>query len=149
VALTVDRVHFGEHCGVVALGIDIDGVKHPLALVEGSTEYATLVTELLMGLRERGLDVARPILTVLDGAKALRRAVLDVFDHPVIARCQLYKIINVQDRLPKKLRSVMAKRVRASYHAETRHMRALRTDSNGMSLPKFPSHEHNHTSNPA
>ena len=78
--------------------------KHPLSLVEGSTENATLVTELIVGLRERGLDVTRPILVVLDGAKALRRAVLDVFDHPVIARCQLHKIRNVQDRLPQKLR---------------------------------------------
>jgi putative transposase len=90
VALMVDGVHFGEHCAVVALGIDIDGVKHPLSLVEGSTENATLVSELLVGLRERGLDVTGPILRVLDGSKALRRAVLDVFDHPVIARCQLH-----------------------------------------------------------
>jgi putative transposase len=119
VAMMVDGVHFGEHCAVVALGIDIDGVKHPLSLAEGSTENATLVTELLVGLRERGLDVSRPILTVLDGSKALRRAVLDVFDHPVIARCQLHKLRNVQDRLPQKLRSVVAKRMRAAYHAET------------------------------
>src|SRR5206468_5151483 len=78
VALMIDGVHFGEHCCVVALGIDIDGVKHPLSLVEGSTENATLVRELLVGLRERGLNVTRPILVVIDGAKALRRAVLDV-----------------------------------------------------------------------
>ncbi len=45
----VDGVHFGQHCCVVALGIDIDGVKHPVSLVEGSTEDATLVTELLVG----------------------------------------------------------------------------------------------------
>jgi transposase-like protein len=119
VALMIDGVHFGEHCCVVALGIDIDGVKHPLSLVEGSTENATLVRELLVGLRERGLNVTRPILVGIDGAKALRRAVLDVFDHPVIARCQLHKIRNVQDRLPKKLRSVVAKRMRAAYRAET------------------------------
>jgi putative transposase len=119
VALMIDGVHFGEHCCVVALGIDIDGVKHPLSLVEGSTENATLVRELLVGLRERGLNLTRPILVVIDGAKALRRAVLDVFDHPVIARCQLHKIRNVQDRLPKKLRSVVAKRMRAAYRAET------------------------------
>jgi hypothetical protein len=90
VAVMVDGVHFGEHCCVVAVGIDIDGTKHPLALVEGSTENATLVTDLLVGLRERGLDVTRPVLAVLDGSKALRRAVLDVFDHPVIQRCQLH-----------------------------------------------------------
>jgi putative transposase len=75
---------------VVALGVDLDGTKHPLALVEGSTEDTTLARDLLTGLRERGLEVTRPILCVLDGAKALRRAVLDVFDHPVLARCQLH-----------------------------------------------------------
>src|SRR5207302_11337249 len=91
VALMLDGVHFAEHCCVVALGIGIDGTKHPLALVEGSTENATLVRELLVGVRDRGLDVTRPILAVIDGSKALRRAVLDVFDHPVIQRCQLHK----------------------------------------------------------
>ncbi len=90
VAFMVDGVHFGAHTCVVALGIDIDGVKHPLSLVEGSTENTTLVTDLIVGLRERGLDVTRPILAVLDGSKALRRAVLDVFDRPVIGRCQLH-----------------------------------------------------------
>src|SRR6476646_6635522 len=119
VALMVDGVHFGEHTCVVALGIDIDGVKHPLALVECSTENATLVTDLIVGLRERGLDVTRPILAVLDGSKALRRAVVDVFDHPVIARCQLHKIRNVRDRLPEKLRSVVTARMRRAYRAES------------------------------
>jgi transposase-like protein len=119
VGLMIDGVHFGEHCCVVALGIGIDGTKHPLSLVEGSTENATLVTELIVGLRERGLDVTRPILVVLDGAKALRRAVLDVFDRPVLARCQLHKIRNVQDKLPQKMRQVVAARMRRAYHADS------------------------------
>jgi putative transposase len=88
VALMIDGVHFGEHTCVVALGIGIDGVKRPLALEEGSTENATLVTDLITGRRERGLDVTRPILVVLDGAKALSRAVRDVFGQPLIQRCQ-------------------------------------------------------------
>ena len=75
VALMIDGVHFADHLCVVALGIGIDGVKHPLALVEGSTENTTLVRGLLVGLRDRGLDVTRPILAVLDGAKALSAAV--------------------------------------------------------------------------
>src|SRR5215210_5950215 len=119
VALMVDGVHFGEHCCVVALGIGIDGTKQPLALAEGSTENATLVCDLLVGLRERGLDVARPLLVVIDGSKALARAVRDVFDHPVIQRCQLHKIRNVRDRLPDKLRSVVSARMRRAYHAES------------------------------
>jgi hypothetical protein len=119
VAFMVDGVHFGEHCCVVALGIGIDGTKHPLALVEGSTENATLVRELIVGLRERGLDVTRPVLAVIDGSKALRRAVADVFDHPVVQRCQLHKIRNVVDKLPEKLRSVVQRRMRDAYHADS------------------------------
>jgi hypothetical protein len=95
VALIVDGVHLGEHTCVVALGIDIDGVKHPLSPPARSTENATLVTELIVGLRERGLDVTRPILALLDGSKALRRAVLDVFDRPVIARRQPREFIAI------------------------------------------------------
>ena len=117
VALMIDGVHFAESCCIVALGIGIDGVKHPLALVEGSTENATLVTDLLVGLRERGLDVTRPMLVGLDGSKALRKAVVDVLDHPVIQRCQLHKVRNVKDRLPQRLRSSVSRKMTDAYHA--------------------------------
>jgi putative transposase len=119
VALMVDGVHFAETCCVVALGIDLQGNKIPLPLVEGATENATLVTELLVDLRERGLEVTRPILACLDGAKALRRAVLDVFDAPVIQRCQLHKIRNLRDKLPQRLRPGVERRMRAAYHADS------------------------------
>ena len=117
VALMIDGVHFAESCCVVALGIDIAGTKHPLALVEGSTENATLVCGLLVDLRERGLDVTRPMLVGIDGSKALRKAVLDVFDHPVIQRCQLHKIRNVKDHLPQRLRSSVGRKMTDAYHA--------------------------------
>jgi transposase-like protein len=116
VALLVDGVHVAEHCLVVALGITGDGTKVPLGLAEGATENATVVTDLLAGLRDRGLDVTRPLLVVIDGAKALRRAVTDVFDHPVIQRCQLHKLRNVTDRLPDAVASTVAKRMRRAYH---------------------------------
>jgi putative transposase len=119
VAFMVDGVHFADHVCIVALGVTVDGTKVPLAIEEGSTENATLVTSLIVGLRERGLDVTKPVLAVLDGSKALARAVKDVFDHPVIARCQLHKIRNVRDRLPDKLRSVVERRMRAAYHADS------------------------------
>jgi putative transposase len=115
VALLVDGIRVAEHCCVVALGITIDGTKVPLALAEGATENTTVVTEVLVGLRERGLEVTRPLLVVLDGAKALRRAVTEVFDHPVIQRCQLHKLRNVTDRLPDAVASTAAKRMRAAY----------------------------------
>jgi putative transposase len=119
VAFMVDGVHFGESTCVVALGIDIDGTKHPLAVEEGSTENATLVTGLITGLRDRGLDVTKPILAVLDGSKALSRAVKDVFDKPLIQRCQQHKIKNVRDKLPERLRAIAERRMRQAYHAES------------------------------
>ncbi len=91
--------------------------KHPLALVEGSTENATLALELLVGLRDRGLhDPSGP--GVLDGAKALSKAVREVFDKPVLQRRQEHKIRNVRDRLPEKLRSLVQARMRQAYHAD-------------------------------
>lgn len=104
---------------MVDLGIDIDGTKHPLAVVEGSTENTTLVRSLLVGLRERGLDVTKPVLAVLDGAKALTAAVKEVFDHPVIGRCQIHKLRNVADHLPGKMRTPVARRMREAYHADS------------------------------
>ncbi len=119
VALMIDGVYFAEHLCVVALGIDIDGTKHPLGLVEGSTENTTVVKSLLTGLRDRGLDTTRPILAVLDGAKALAAGVREVFDHPVIARCQIHKLRNVRDHLPEHLRGPVTKRMRKAYHADS------------------------------
>jgi putative transposase len=116
VALMIDGVHFADHLCVVAMGIGIDGTKHPLGLVEGDTENATVVKDLLADLRDRGLDTTRPILCVLDGAKALVAAVKAVFDHPVVQRCQLHKVRNVESKLPKDLASTVAKKMRAAYH---------------------------------
>ncbi len=62
VALMIDGVHFADHLCVAALGIGIDGTKHPLGVVEGDTENTTVVKDLLAGLRDRGLDTTRPIL---------------------------------------------------------------------------------------
>jgi len=114
VALMVDGVHFGDHLCVVALGIGIDGTKHPLAVVEGVTENTTTVTDLLVGLRDRGLDTTRPVLVVIDGAKALRSAVETVFDCPVVRRCQLHKIRNVQSKLPDRMAATVGTKMRAA-----------------------------------
>jgi transposase-like protein len=117
VALMIDGVHFGAHLCVVALGIDIDGTKHPLGLVEGSTENTTVVTDLLTDLRGRGLDTTRPILVGIDGGKALHAGIVAVFDHPVIQRCQMHKLRNVADKLPDDLAKTVTKKMRAAYQA--------------------------------
>ncbi len=125
VSLMVDGVHFADHLCVVALGISIDGTKIPLGVVEGSTENATIVKALLADLRDRGLEVTRPVLVVIDGAKALAAAVREIFDRPVIQRCQLHKIRNVEHHLPKSLGATVTKKMRGAYresdvlHAES------------------------------
>ena len=100
------------------VGDRIQGTKHPLALVEGSTENATLVCGLLVD-RGSGGDVTRPMLVGIDGSKALRKAVLDVLDRPVIQRCQLHKIKNVKDHLPQRLRSSVGRKMTDAYHASS------------------------------
>ena len=122
----------------MALGIGIDGTKHPLGVVEGSTENATVVTELFTNLRERGLDVTRPVLVVIDGAKALAAAVKAVFDHPVVHRCQLHKIRNVEQKLPKSMASTVTKKMRAAY----RHESALAAEADLESLARQLSKTH-------
>ena len=115
VAIMIDGANFGEHLCVVALGIAIDGTKHPLAVVEGDTENATVVKRLLSGLRDRGLDVTKPTLFVLDGSKALPPAIRAVFDHPVIARCEEHKVRNVARHLPKDVARIVERRMRSAY----------------------------------
>jgi putative transposase len=115
VAFMVDGVHFAESSCAAALGIGIDGSRHPLAVEVGSTENATLVAGLITGLRDRGLDVTKPMLAVLDDSKALLRALKDVFEKPLIQRCQQHNLRSVTERLPDKLRSVTDKRMRQAY----------------------------------
>jgi transposase-like protein len=105
VALVIDGVHVGEHCIVVALGIDATGKKHALGLWDGSTENTTVCQSLLANLQSRGLRTDRTLLVILDGSKALHRAVTQIFGRAaLIQRCQVHKRRNVLDHLPERQR---------------------------------------------
>jgi putative transposase len=106
IGLILDGVHVGEHCVIVALAIAADGQKHALGLWEGSTENATLCQSLLANLQSRGLRTDRSLLVILDGSKALRKAVRDVFgDVALVQRCQVHKMRNILDHLPERQRT--------------------------------------------
>ena len=91
--LMLDGIELKGRCCVVALGIGTDGVKIPLGLWDGSTENATVATRVLSNLVERGLDVTQGVLCVLDGGKALRRAVRDVLGHDTpVQRCVRHSV---------------------------------------------------------
>jgi len=114
--MMLDGMDIAERAHVVALGITTDGVKIPLGLWEGSTENATLARTLLADLVDRGLDPDQAILFVIDGAKALRRAIKDVFgEHALVHRCQRHKERNVCDLLPERDRDMARGRMRAAW----------------------------------
>jgi putative transposase len=114
--LMLDGIELKGRCCVVALGVDTDGVKHPLGLWEGSTENATVATTLLANLVERGLDTAQGVLVVIDGAKALRRAVRDVLGTETpVQRCVRHKERNVLGHLPERDRPLVRRRLRQAW----------------------------------
>src|ERR671919_2205615 len=114
--MMLDGLEIAERTHVVALGITTDGVKIPLGLWEGSTENATLARTLLADLVDRGLDPEQAILFVIDGSKALRRAIKDVFgEHALVHRCHRHKERNVCDLLPERDRDAVRARMRAAW----------------------------------
>jgi transposase-like protein len=89
----IDGIAFRDHTILVAMGIDSTGKKHVLGLREGTTENASVAKALLSDLVNRGLPADRPLLFVVDGAKALRKAIRDVFGEAgVVHRCQLHSV---------------------------------------------------------
>lgn len=115
-AIVIDGKFFTKQCVIVALGIDKEGRKHVLGLWEGGTENATVVKGLLEDLVARGLAPQHKLLVVIDGSKALRRAVQDVFgEQAVVQRCRVHKERNVVEHLPKDKQDQARWRLRAAW----------------------------------
>ncbi len=114
--MMLDGMEIADRTHVVALGITTEGVKIPLGLWEGSTENATLARTLLADLVDRGLDPEQAIMFVIDGGKALRRAIKDVFgERALVHRCHRHKERNVTDLLPERDRDQVRGRMRAAW----------------------------------
>jgi putative transposase len=127
VALMIDGVHFAEHVVLAAVGIDQQGAKHVLGLREGATENAAACKALLADLIERGLAVNRSMVVVIDGAKALHRAVTDTFgERALIQRCQQHKKRNVTEALPQRMRGPVLQAINQAYALhDAKHSRKL------------------------
>ncbi|HYL17709.1 MAG TPA: IS256 family transposase [Burkholderiales bacterium] len=116
VALLIDGVHFGEHVVLAAVGVDERGAKHVLGLREGATENAAAAKALLADLVERGLNPNRALLVVIDGAKALHKAVVEVFGaFALIQRCREHKKRNVTEALPERMRAAVRLAMNQAY----------------------------------
>jgi putative transposase len=118
--IQIDGLHIGNDLILVAaLGIDADGHKHPLGLIEGATENAAVVQALIDNLVERGLDPKVCRLFIVDGAKALSKAIRSTFGrHTPIQRCQVHKARNVIERLPKPLHDAVRKALRQAWELD-------------------------------
>ena len=124
--LMIDGIVFGAHTVLVALGIDAQGNKRVLGLHEGATENWAACTALLTNLRDRGLKTDRSILVVIDGGKALKQSVRDVFGKfALIQRCQVHKKRNVLDHLPESMRDEIGMLMSTAYRS-TDPQRAMR-----------------------
>jgi putative transposase len=118
VGLILDGGHIGEHCLIVALGIAADGQKHALGLWDGSTENARVCQDLLANLQSRGLRTDRSLLVILDGSKALRKAVRTIFgEAALVQRCQVHKTRNVLEYLSDRDRPWTQAVLRRAYQA--------------------------------
>jgi transposase-like protein len=118
VALMIDGFVVAGSSVICALGIDHAGCKHVLGLWEGATENATVVRELLTNLVERGLNADATLLFVIDGGKALRKAIREVFgERAKVQRCQVHKLRNVLDHLPESWHPLVRQALRAAFRA--------------------------------
>jgi transposase-like protein len=112
----IDGIHFHERVILVALGIDAKGHKHVLGLREGSTESTRVVRSLLSDLVDRGLDADRCRLWVIDGGKALRKAIVECFgQRALVQRCQEHKRRNVIEHLPRELHASVGRALRDAW----------------------------------
>ena len=116
----IDGQRFGAHHMLSAVGVDADGKKHIMGIEPGATENAASVKRLLTHLRDHGLPTDRQYLFVIDGAKALRAAIDEVFgaDQPV-QRCRNHKTRNVLDELPKEQHGQALNLMRAAWKVKT------------------------------
>jgi len=118
--IQIDGLHIGNDLVLVAaLGIDAEGHKYPLALVEGATENAAVVQALIDNLIARGLDPKVCRLFIVDGAKALSKVIRRTFGtHTPIQRCQIHKARNVTERLPKALHASVRRALRQAWELD-------------------------------
>ena len=115
----IDGIHFKDRVVLVALGFDTHGRKHVLGMREGSTENTRVVRSLISDLIARGLDADTPRLWVIDGGKALRRAIMELFGaSALVHRCQEHKRRNVLDHLPQHLHASVGRAMNDAWHSK-------------------------------
>jgi putative transposase len=113
---------------LVVLGVDEQGHKELLAMESGYRESAASWGEVLRSLKQRGLTEA-PLLAIGDGALGFWAALDEVFPTTRHQRCWNHRVLNILDKLPKRLHPEVRKRLRALAEAPTRQECEQRRDA--------------------
>ena len=111
---------------LVVLGVNKDGHKEPLAILEGYRESTESWKSVLHDLKERGLD--NPRLFIGDGALGLWAAIREVYPKASEQRCWVHKMRNVINHFPKRLHAEVKGYLREMYYAATRQKASLLMD---------------------
>lgn len=113
--ILIDGKIFGDTTILTALGVDEAGVKHVLGLWPGATENSDVCGMLLDNLVDRGLSTTRQYLFIIDGSKALKKAITNRFGTTaLIQRCRIHKERNIRGYLPKKYHRLLALKLKAA-----------------------------------
>jgi len=124
--ILLDGKEFGDTTIITALGVDAAGTKHILGLWPGATENSDVCGSLLDDMIQRGLSIGVQYLFVIDGSKALKKAIKDRFGtSALIQRCRIHKERNIRSYLPKKHHRLLAMKLKTAF-GMTDHAEVLR-----------------------
>lgn len=104
-ALFLDTIGRGGEAFIIALAVDVLGVKSVAGFWQGATENHEICEELLADMERRGLGLSRKIIWVTDGGGGIIKALRERFGKKLIhQRCTVHKDRNIQGHLAKKYR---------------------------------------------
>jgi len=118
--IQIDGIHIDQDLILLAaVGVDGNGDKHPLGVMEGASESAAVCQALIDNLVGRGLDPAVCRLFIIDGSRALLKAIRNSFGRNTpIQRCQVHKARNIVERLPKSLHASVRRTLRQAWELD-------------------------------
>jgi len=140
----VDGVHFNIRleddrlCTLVMIGAKANGEKELLAVEDGYRESAESWKTVLRELKRRGM--VAPVVAVGDGALGFWAAAREVWPETRAQGCWCHKLVNVLDKLPRRLQPRAKRALHEMMYAESRSecetARARFTDEYQAKYPK-------------
>src|SRR5664280_1899813 len=113
------RMEDNAECMLVLIGATPEGKKELVGFQVGARESAQSWRELLVEVKQRGLQIA-PEIAVGDGGLGFWKAIDEVFPGTRHQRCWVHKTANVLNKVPLSVQANMKKDLREVYLAPNR-----------------------------